>query len=85
VPALAATTAELAQACELAFLACPCGQTPDIIGLDRHGVVAIGRDPWSAYEHIERLEHICQMVLASGAARKKTTINANTPQGQEAL
>lgn len=85
VPALAATSAELAQACELAFLACPCGQTPDIIGLDRHGVVAIGRDPWSAYEHIERLEHICQMVLASGAGHRKTAFAANTTQDQEAL
>jgi L-fuculose-phosphate aldolase len=69
VSALAATSVELASACELAFLACSCGQTPDIVGLDRHGVVAVGRDPWSAYEHIERLEHICQMVLASGAGQ----------------
>ena len=22
--------------------------------------------PWRAYEHIERLEHICKIVLASG-------------------
>jgi len=84
VPALAATSAELAQACELAFLACPCGQTPDIIGLDRHGVVAVGPDPWSAYEHIERLEHICQMVLASGAGRKNTTPPAIATHVQEA-
>jgi ribulose-5-phosphate 4-epimerase/fuculose-1-phosphate aldolase len=84
VPALAATSAELAQACEQAFLACPCGQTPDIIGLDRHGVVAVGRDPWSAYEHIERLEHICQMVLASGAGqRQQRQTEAATHPGQE--
>jgi ribulose-5-phosphate 4-epimerase/fuculose-1-phosphate aldolase len=38
----------------------------DIIGLDRHGVVAIGKDPWSALQNVERLEHICQIVLASG-------------------
>ena len=76
VPALAATSAELANACEQAFLACSCGQTPDIIGLDRHGVVAVGRDPWSAYEHIERLEHICQMVLASGAGQMAKKLNA---------
>ena len=38
----------------------------DIIGLDRHGVVAISKDPWSAFEDIERLEHICKMALASG-------------------
>ena len=38
----------------------------DIIGMDRHGVVAVGLSPWDAFEHIERLEHICQIVLASG-------------------
>jgi ribulose-5-phosphate 4-epimerase/fuculose-1-phosphate aldolase len=38
----------------------------DIIGLDRHGVIAVGNDPWVAFEHIERLEHICQIVLVSG-------------------
>jgi len=37
----------------------------DIAGIDRHGVVAIDTSPWRAYEHIERLEHICKMVLAS--------------------
>jgi len=29
-------------------------------------VVAIGNTPWRAYEHIERLEHVCKIVLASG-------------------
>lgn len=38
----------------------------DIVGIKGHGVVAIDHSPWSAYEHIERLEHICQIVLASG-------------------
>ena len=38
----------------------------DIIGIKGHGVVAIDSSPWRAYEHIERLEHICQIVLASG-------------------
>lgn len=38
----------------------------DIIGLDRHGVVAMGKDPWTALQNVERLEHICQIVLASG-------------------
>ena len=86
VPSLAATSFELAQACEQAFLACPCGQKPDIIGLDRHGVVAVASDPWSAYEHIERLEHICQMVLASGATRwRQNQPEATTPTGQAML
>lgn len=38
----------------------------DIIGIKGHGVVAIDTSPWRAYEHIERLEHICKIVLASG-------------------
>jgi L-fuculose-phosphate aldolase len=38
----------------------------DIVGIKGHGVVAIDVSPWQAYEHIERLEHICQIVLASG-------------------
>ena len=37
----------------------------DIIGIKGHGVVAIDTSPWRAFEHIERLEHICQIVLAS--------------------
>ena len=41
----------------------------DIIGIKGHGVVAIDTSPWRAYEHIERLEHICQIVLASGKFR----------------
>lgn len=38
----------------------------DIIGIKGHGVVAIDTSPWRAFEHIERLEHICKIVLASG-------------------
>jgi L-fuculose-phosphate aldolase len=38
----------------------------DIVGIKGHGVVAIDTTPWRAFEHIERLEHICQIVLASG-------------------
>jgi ribulose-5-phosphate 4-epimerase/fuculose-1-phosphate aldolase len=38
----------------------------DIVGIKGHGVVAIDTSPWRAFEHIERLEHICQIVLASG-------------------
>jgi L-fuculose-phosphate aldolase len=38
----------------------------DIVGIKGHGVVAIDTSPWCAYEHIERLEHICRIVLASG-------------------
>ena len=38
----------------------------DIVGQAGHGVCAIGSNPWDAYEHIERLEHICEIVLRSG-------------------
>ena len=38
----------------------------DIVGIKGHGVVAIDTSPWRAYEHIERLEHISRIVLASG-------------------
>lgn len=37
----------------------------DIVGIKGHGVVAIDSTPWRAFEHIERLEHICKIVLAS--------------------
>jgi L-fuculose-phosphate aldolase len=38
----------------------------DIVGIKGHGVVSIDSSPWRAYEHIERLEHICKIVLVSG-------------------
>ena len=37
----------------------------DIVGIKGHGVVAIDTSPWRAFEHIERLEHISRIVLAS--------------------
>ena len=42
----------------------------DIVGIKGHGVVAVDVTPWRAYEHIERLEHICKIVLASGKNSK---------------
>ena len=30
---------------------------------------AVATDPWAAYEHIERLNHICEMVLKSGVIK----------------
>ena len=38
----------------------------DIVGIKGHGVVAIDSTPWRSFEHIERLEHISKIVLASG-------------------
>lgn len=37
-----------------------------IIGQAGHGVTAVAKSPWDAFEHIERLEHACQIILASG-------------------
>ena len=38
----------------------------DIVGQAAHGVCSIGPNPWDAYEHVERLEHICEIALRSG-------------------
>jgi L-fuculose-phosphate aldolase len=38
----------------------------DIVGQQCHGVCAVGKHPWDAFEHVERLNHICEIVLASG-------------------
>jgi L-fuculose-phosphate aldolase len=38
----------------------------NIVGMDRHGVVAVDTSPWRAFEHIERLEHICKIVILGG-------------------
>jgi len=38
----------------------------DIVGQANHGVCSVGPNPWDAYEHIERLEHICEIALRSG-------------------
>jgi L-fuculose-phosphate aldolase len=62
---LPAISKELADATYLAM--CPTDNIEyDIVGQANHGVCVVAGDPWSAYEHVERLEHICQIVLASG-------------------
>lgn len=43
-----------------------------IVGIDRHGVVAVDSSPWRAFEHIERLEHIAKIVLAGGVNHLKS-------------
>ena len=70
VPILPAISTELAEATCLALELKANGTiSADIVGLDRHGVIAVARDPWTAFEHIERLEHICQIVLVSGVVK----------------
>ena len=59
---------DLAEACmENMKLNKNTGETEfDIIGIKGHGVVSVDKTPWRAYEHIERLEHICKIILVSG-------------------
>jgi len=38
----------------------------DLVGQKSHGVCAVGKNPWHAFEHIERVEHIAKVVLLSG-------------------
>ncbi len=40
----------------------------DVVGQHNHGVTSVGADPWEAYEHIERLDHICEILLKSGVS-----------------
>ena len=37
----------------------------DVVAMDRHGAVSVGTDPWEAFEHQERLDHVCQIFLLS--------------------
>lgn len=75
VPILPATSEELAQATYFNL----CEGSPnllksstedclmfDIVGQANHGVCAVARTPWDAFEHVERLDHICEIVLKSG-------------------
>ena len=70
VPVLPVTSTALAQATYEAFTQWTSTGTNilkyDIIGQAAHGVCAVGPNPWDAYEHVERLEHICEIVLKSG-------------------
>tara|TARA_A100001011_G_C14268845_1_gene826011 strand:+ start:871 stop:1473 length:603 start_codon:yes stop_codon:yes gene_type:complete len=66
-PVLPVTSKELANATSKAIGLHENGKVEfDIVGQANHGVCAVGKNPWDAYEHIERLEHICQIVLSSG-------------------
>ena len=65
VAAIPAVTEALGNATYLAL--CPTDNLDyDIVGQVGHGICAVARDPWSAFEHVERLDHICEIVLKSG-------------------
>lgn len=68
VPAVPPISKELAVATKSALLGDEIRY--DIVGQVAHGVCAIGKTLQECYEHIERLEHICQIVLASGVSPK---------------
>lgn len=66
VPLIPPITQELADHCvkHLGLNAQTGAVDYNIIGMVGHGVVAVDTSPWRAMEHIERLEHICKIVLA---------------------
>jgi ribulose-5-phosphate 4-epimerase/fuculose-1-phosphate aldolase len=67
VPVLPVTSDVLATATLAAITDFDSGKVIyDIVGQKNHGVCAVGSDPWAAFEHVERLEHICEIVLKSG-------------------
>lgn len=67
VPNLPAVSKELGEATAIALGVKDDGELNyDIVGQANHGVCAVANDPWTAYEHIERLDHICEIVLKSG-------------------
>lgn len=69
VPVIPAVTEALGNATYLAL--CPTdGLEYDIVGQVGHGICAVGKNPWEAYEHVERLDHICEIVLKSGVKPK---------------
>jgi len=66
VPMIPPITQELADACVKSLrLKSETGELQyNIVGMDRHGVVSVDTSPWRAFEHAERLEHCCRIVLA---------------------
>jgi len=74
VPILPATSKSLAEATAQRLLKTTFSSNPkdcgilefDIVGQANHGVCAVARTPWDAFEHVERLDHICEIVLKSG-------------------
>lgn len=70
VPTLPALSRELADVTAQCFSLRKDGTLAfDIVGQANHGVCAVATDPWAAYEHIERLDHICEIVLKSGVTK----------------
>ncbi len=76
-----AISEELGEATAAALGLQPCGRLEhDIVGQAQHGVCAVGSNPWDAFEHIERLEHICKIALVSGVS-PDTVLDERTALG----
>jgi L-fuculose-phosphate aldolase len=77
VPALPALSREFADATAACMGVHADGSLDyDVVGQANHGACAVGPDPWSAYEHIERLDHICEIVLKSGVSTDAGVLEA---------
>jgi L-fuculose-phosphate aldolase len=65
VPIIPPITKELADACVKNIGYHPVAGTVkyNIVGMDRHGVVAVDTSPWRAFEHIERTEHVAKIIM----------------------
>ena len=66
VPVLPVTSPELADSTFGSMIGHNRELKFDIVAQANHGVCAVAQNPWDAYEHIERLEHICEIALKSG-------------------
>ena len=70
VPSVPALSRELADVTAECFGLAKDGTLAfDIVGQANHGVCAVSTDPWAAYEHVERLDHICEIVLKSSVIK----------------
>ena len=65
VPKLPAVSAELASSTYFQMTDPSGALICDVVGQANHGATSVGKHPWDAFEHIERLEHICEIFLKS--------------------
>ena len=65
VPKLTAVSPELAVSTLYSMTDADENVMFDVVGQENHGACAVGKNPWDAFEHIERLEHICEIFLKS--------------------
>lgn len=74
VPPIPATTRELGEATAQALGLEGPSLAFDIVGQANHGVCSVAKDPWSAFEHIERLDHICEIILKAVCNRVRSPV-----------